>query len=123
MSENATPVTPVTFENLPKAVELLLQNVSHLESLMVTHMSEGRPAEVPEWMTLKELSSYHPEHPVDTTIYSWVRQNLIPYYKRGKRLTFKKSEIDKWLEESRQKTDAELQEEAVNHINQRRLAR
>ena len=36
-----------------------------------------------------------PLHPAAPTIYGWVREGLIPLYKQGKGLFFKKSEIYK----------------------------
>ncbi len=40
-------------------------------------------------------------------MYSWVNDNTIPYYKQGKTLMFKKSEIDKWLLRTRVKDNTE----------------
>lgn len=42
-------------------------------------------------------------------------QNLHPYYKQGKTLMFKKSEIDKWLLRTRVKDNTELMEEAQRY--------
>ena len=41
--------------------------------------------------------------------------NTIPYYKQGKTLMFKKSEIDKWLLRTRVKDNTELMEEAQRY--------
>ncbi len=112
-----------TFEDLPGVVATLVEEIKGLRQIVDERLSMPKAAETKEWMTLKDIQEYHPEHPAATTIYGWVRNGLIPYYKKGKKLTFKKSEIDRWIEDARQKTDAELQEDAVNHINQRRLAR
>jgi hypothetical protein len=40
----------------------------------------------------------------------------IPNAKRGKRLYFKRSEIDDWISQSRRKTVAEIEQEASNYL-------
>ena len=47
-------------------------------------------------------------HPAAPTIYSWVRENQIPCYKKGKGLFFKKSEIDKWMAALLRRIDHDL---------------
>jgi len=51
-----------------------------------------------EWLNLTELCNYLPEKPSKATVYGWVHLKKIPYYKKGKALFFKKSEIDTWLQ-------------------------
>lgn len=51
--------------------------------------------DTPELMNVKDLGRYLPSHPAPSTVYGWVNENTIPYYKQGKTLMFKKSEIDK----------------------------
>lgn len=46
------------------------------------------------------------------TIYQLCSKKGIPYYKKNKRLYFKKSELIKWLEEGKQ----EVQEETDNEV-------
>lgn len=47
-----------------------------------------------ELLTAKEISAYLSLHL--HTIYNWVYARRIPYYKVGKSLRFKKSEILEW---------------------------
>lgn len=54
-------------------------------------------------MTLEELREYLPDKPKPTTIYRYVCDGVIPYYKFGKKLFFSKSEIDQWNEKGRRK--------------------
>lgn len=51
----------------------------------------------PKLIDIKEASEYL-RMPVQT-IYNKVNQNEIPYYKPGKKLLFRISELDSWLEE------------------------
>jgi excisionase family DNA binding protein len=45
------------------------------------------------------------------TLYSLSSQRKIPAYKRGKRILFKRSELENWLLENRRKTVSEIQQE------------
>lgn len=40
--------------------------------------------DTPELMNVKDLGRYLPSHPAPSTVYSWVNDNTIPYYKQGK---------------------------------------
>lgn len=42
------------------------------------------------------------------TIYSYVSERQIPHYKKGKRLYFKRSELEKWIEGGKRKTEEEI---------------
>ncbi len=50
-----------------------------------------------DWLTLEELQDYVPGRPAKSTIYCWVSQKRIPFFKSGKRLRFNKLVIDDWL--------------------------
>lgn len=115
--------TNITFNDVPQALSLLLEKVSHLEHLIETQQQPQQAKESKQWMNLKDLQEYLPDHPAAPTVYGWIRNNLIPYYKTGKKLSFKKSEIDEWLNATRSKTDAEIEAEAINYINDRRLGK
>ncbi len=102
----------MTFEDIPKTLEELLGKVDHLQATL----DRINPAHEEErWMSVEELSAYHPDHPTVATIYSWVRDRRIPSYRSQKKLRFKKSEIDQLLSEGRQRTIAELDEMAQKH--------
>lgn len=115
-------MTNLTYNDVPQALAQLLDKVNHLEQLITTQQPQQTP-EAPEWMNLKDLRAYLPDHPAQTTVYGWIRANSIPYYKTGKKLSFKKSEIDEWLNATRSKTDAEIEADAINYINNRRLGK
>lgn len=117
-------VTNVSYDTLPQAVSYLIEKVERLENLLETQKSETTVPDNPnQRMNLKELQAYLPDHPAAPTVYGWVRNNLIPFYKKGKKLSFKKSEIDAWLDAGRNKTDEEIAEEANEYINRRRIGK
>lgn len=45
------------------------------------------------------------------SIYTRTSSRTIPFYKKGKRLLFKKAEILKWIESGKKKTIEEIQNE------------
>lgn len=47
-------------------------------------------------------------HKKRSTIYHLVRNRIIPVYKRGNRLLFKKNELELWVDQCKQKTNDEI---------------
>ena len=54
------------------------------------------------------------------TIYGLISKMAIPNMKRGKRLYFKKGDIDEWLSKSLRKTKDEIELEANSYISKKR---
>ncbi|AUC81803.1 helix-turn-helix domain-containing protein [Lacinutrix sp. Bg11-31] len=50
------------------------------------------------------------------TLYGLVHKNKIPFYKKGKKLYFYKSEILKWINSGRSTTNNELEERASEYM-------
>ena len=108
-------------EEMPQALNYLISKVESLEE-MVNELNIKKDVLVqPEWMDIDELRQYLPSHPAKQTIYGWVNDKLIPYYKASKKLTFKKSEIDEWLHQGRRKSSEDLMREAGEFINQKKV--
>ena len=74
--------------------------------------------------TADELTGYLPTHPTLSDIYSRTHLKTIPFHKFGKRVIFRKSEIDTWLLSGQSKTLKNLIEEAekvmIHKHNKRR---
>lgn len=51
-----------------------------------------------------------------TTLYDKTSQRLIPHYKRGKKVLFKKSELLAWIEAGKVATTQEIQKDGSQHI-------
>ena len=62
-----------------------------------------------ELMNINEVAKYLDESV--QSIYSRTSQRTIPFYKKGKKLLFKKTEILDWLDDKKKKTVSELQDE------------
>lgn len=58
------------------------------------------------FLNIEQAATYL--HKKRSTIYYLVGKRVIPAYKRGGRLLFKKIELKKWVEKSKRKTNDEL---------------
>lgn len=109
----------LTFEQLPQAVSMLINEVKEMKLLLQT--SQTTIVESSDrWLNLEELCQYLPDRPAKQTVYGWIGQHAIPYHKKGKKLQFLKSEIDNWLKTDKRKTAAELHAEALQYVNSRK---
>ncbi|GAB4020251.1 hypothetical protein GCM10028808_60770 [Spirosoma migulaei] len=115
---------PITFDQLPAYVYQLGCKVDDLTALLRSQSEQSQPAP-DRWFSIEELSDYLPGHPAVTTLYGKVQRREIPFSRNGKRLAFRQSEIDAWLQGSRVKTNAERATQADHHIaySQRRGGR
>lgn len=113
----------LSFNDMPKALAYLVDKVVRLESLLEKQHQATAPELTCKWMDIKELQAFLPDHPAASTVYGWIRNGLIPYYKKGKKLSFKCSEIEEWMNSGRQQTDAELEAAAQDYINRKRLGK
>lgn len=113
----------VSFDTLPDAITYLIEKVEKLETLLEKHNQAPVPEPASKWMDVKELQAYLPDHPAAPTIYGWIRNGLIPYYKKGKKLSFKRSEIEEWMNSARQQTEAEMEAAAQDYVNRKRLGK
>ncbi len=89
-------MSAITFEQLPEAVSELNNKLDRLLSLQ-----EQSPEDRDRFLEMSQLIEYLPEQPARATIYGWVAKRQVPFHKEGKKLLFKKSEIDEWLANGR----------------------
>lgn len=88
----------ITFESLPKAVSELNRKLD----LILAQTQPGQNVqEQDKLFTIEKFLEYLPEKPARQTVYGWVNDRSVPYEKHGKRLYFRKSSIDLWLENAR----------------------
>lgn len=86
----------ITFDNLPESISELIIKVDRLLS-----MQSAPQDEFDKLLTIHELQNYLPEKPARQTVYGWVNGRKVPFEKHGKFLYFRKSCIDKWLNNGR----------------------
>lgn len=106
--------TPITFEQLPQAMELLIDEVRELKIALLEKKEVSTP--VDRWFDISELQNYLPDHPAKPTIYGWVSNRQIPHHKGKKKLRFLKSEIDVWLSGGKRKSECELELDAKIYL-------
>jgi excisionase family DNA binding protein len=101
------------FENLPNAVAELIKGQSELKALFLNKANPQTEIEPP--LNIKEVSKLT-ELSVPT-LYGYVQRNEIPYYKKGNRLKFFKTEIIDWIKEGRVKSISEIETDANTYLS------
>lgn len=106
----------LTHDTLPQGVTTLLKELREFKNLFM-QKQEHKPTEQPEkWLDLNQLIEYDPEKRTKPTWYSKISRNELPYYKRGKKVYFLKSEIDEWLKQGKSKSNTEIEQEAESYL-------
>lgn len=73
---------------------------------VLEEMAQERISEVNQFFTLNKASEYLNLAP--QTLYGFTSNRTIPFFKKGKKLYFQKSDLDKWLAEGRKFTKDEI---------------
>ena len=104
-----------TFEQLPQAISLLHEKISHIEQVLLERQPQPETEEV---FNVSQAAAYF--NLTVATLYTKVSRQEIPVNKRGKRLYFYRGELASWIREGRQKTVSEIRQEAQDHIMSRK---
>lgn len=100
----------ISFENLPKAVAHLTNEIAELKSLVQKRPSQ-EPTEKRIPIGIDEVSQIIGK----ATIYTLVRERKIPCYKSGKKLYFFEDELLEWISKGKKKTLQEIESEAKSN--------
>jgi len=93
------------FEDLPQAVQAIDHRLDRIEEML-----KNQPAKESDLMlTVEDVAEYL--HLSVPSIHRLVSNRQIPNMRRGKRLFFKKSEVNNWLSQRRRKTVDEMKAE------------
>jgi len=106
-------MSKIKFENLPEAVEKLIQGQEEIRTLIQGLAEYSSDDEEP--MTIDEVAEF--TRFKKNTIYSYVRSNKIPYNKQGNRLFFYKAEVTDWIKDSKQKSISEINTEVDTFLS------
>ncbi|WP_407532135.1 helix-turn-helix domain-containing protein [Elizabethkingia miricola] len=99
----------ISFENLPRAVALLISEVAEIKFLVEKKEPPIVPAKrIP--IDIEEACRIIGK--AKPTVYTLVRKRLIPCYKNGKKLYFFEDELLDWISKGKKKTLLEIQSEA-----------
>lgn len=116
-----TTVVP-TFDAMPQMMVCILEKLDTLEK-KIENLQAVSPKEEDVWFSVKDLCEYLPNHPAEQTVYGWTSKHLIPFYKNGKCITFRKSEIDEWRIKDARKSVSDMQAEALAYVANNPMAR
>jgi predicted DNA-binding transcriptional regulator AlpA len=103
----------ISFEQTQLDVAEIKKSFLRLESLLKSKANPQTEIEVP--INIKGVSILT-ELSVPT-LYSYAQRNKIPYYKKGNRLKFFKSEIIDWIKEGKVKSFAEIEANASTYLS------
>jgi excisionase family DNA binding protein len=109
-------VNEISFENLPKAVAHLVNEVEKLKLLV----EKGQTSILPQKripIGIEEACRVIGK--AKPTIYALVRKRMLPCYKNGKKLYFFEDELLKWITSGKKKTLKEIENEAEIEFKKR----
>ncbi len=113
-------ITQISFDQLPTYVYQLGRKLDELTNLLRLQSEQAQPTP-DRWLSIEELSQYLPGRPAISTLYGKAQRREIPFSRNGKRLVFRQSEIDVWLQSGRVNTDAELRVISKQYSNNKSL--
>ncbi len=108
----------IPFDHLPRILSSLSKDVKEIKNFIIHNQKDAY--EPDEWMDIRDLCAYHPNHPSKKTVYHWVAIRRIPYHKEGKHILFSRAEIDAWLLKGYHRTSDEMVEESIGYVNNHR---
>lgn len=89
----------------PTELEFLIQNTIR----KVINENKVEPPEASkEMLSIDEACTFL--NLAKQTLYGFTSKNLIPYFKKGKKLYFRKTDLNKWLMEGKQATKEEIEQ-------------
>ena len=96
--------------------EIIVTTKSDLEAIVhnsvlkaLQKQGERQEESKDKFLSLQQAAAYLQLAP--QTLYGFTSKNKIPFIKKGKKLYFKNSDLDKWLETGRKKSRSEIEEE------------
>lgn len=92
MSENGK----INIETLYLTIQRLEMKINCLQNKL-DELTLVKQSTNSDWMTLKDLQYYLPNHPSESTIRRLISSQTIPSFRSGKRVLVKRSDIDDWL--------------------------
>lgn len=95
--------------------ELIIDKLNYIENLLKTVMkNDAGSVTITEVLNLNQAAEYVSLS--KSAIYKKTSERNIPHFKKGKKLYFKRSELNEWLTENKISTYDEIEKEADNYI-------
>lgn len=101
--------------------ESILQKLKRIEQLLKNGVAQSSEASsISEVLNLVQAAEYISLS--KSALYKKTSEKNIPHFKQGKKIYFKKSELDEWLTQHRIKTHDEIDKGATDYVlkNKRR---
>ena len=114
-----TKIKDMDSVQITKITPLELEILVH-DAVCKALQEQVKQPETDRFLDLNDLVRYDPEKRSKPTFYGYIHNRAIPFHKRGKKVTFLKSEIDSWLKEGRRKTRSEIEAGAIQNLIIRR---
>lgn len=105
----------LSFDQLPKAVAILLDEVKGLKNLITNQTANAEPSTPKDELMNVEQTAEFLNLSVPT-IYGKVHRRELPVMKQGNRLYFSKFELLDYLKKGRQQTIQEIEDEAGSYL-------
>ena len=108
----------LTFDELPKAVTMLTNEISELKRLLLEKSDQHPTAPPDQLLTIQEAAQFLKLSV--PTLYGKVSKRELPVMKRSKRLYFSRTELMDYLKAGRRKSNADIEAEAASYVNKGR---
>ncbi len=93
--ENDNTTKEIRFDDLPNLISELY---AHQKEIMEQIKNLSVPPQKKEFLSIEQLHDFLPNHPSIKTIYRWMNNKIIPFYKGETTTVFLKSDIEEWLQ-------------------------
>ena len=105
----------ITFEMMPLAISELITKIDRLQAdINELKQQNTKNTAVEPMIGIEEACKIL--HRAKSTVYALTQARKIPFYQPGKMLQFKKSELMAWMEESKQETCSQSQEDLIEQM-------
>ena len=105
----------LTFDQLPKAVTMLTEEVSELKRLLIEKHKQATTEQTEQLLTVQDAAKFL--NLTVPTIYSKVSKGELPVMKRSKRLYFSSIELMEYLKDGRKKSNSEIEQQAEAYLS------
>lgn len=116
MTESITHFQAFIKELVNEAVQTAL--VQHQESAYTEQAEQSVKAEV---MNADQAAEFL--HLAKQTLYSMTSRRKIPFYKNGKKILFRRGDLEEWLNSGKHEQTSRMQEDARNFVRQNPIKR
>jgi excisionase family DNA binding protein len=111
-------ISPLNFHCMENPFELILNKLNTIENLLrIVKKDDNITVPIAEVFNLNQAAEYVSLS--KSAIYKKTSERNIPHFKQGKKLFFKRSELDDWLTQNRISTHAEIEQMASEYIRRK----